>query len=160
MSLGLIMAVETGKDYLHSPVDDLESCFWVALWSVLFNKDHEELLSIEEHVMRESLIKIKKAEAVGYFGILEFKELSNIMQHFLPVLSVWWEKIRCRDGMWKAEVLDKSPAGAGKEYYLLHFHHFALQGVLDILEVMAENWDGEISWESWTSPVALKISEQ
>jgi hypothetical protein len=24
-------------DYLHSPLDDLEAFFWVALWSVIFN---------------------------------------------------------------------------------------------------------------------------
>ena len=35
-------------DWLHSPVDDLESFFWVAVWSVFFNKDDTRVYSDEE----------------------------------------------------------------------------------------------------------------
>lgn len=145
-----------GRDYLYSPVDDLESCFWVALWSVLFNTDHEELLSIEERFTRESLAKTDKDEAAGNLDL--FAEVSNITERFRPTLAAWWQKVQGRVGVWIREVLMKAPKGAGEEYYLPHFHLFALQGVVDVLEVMSEHWNGEIGWDSWTAPVASAIS--
>ena len=140
MSRALAIAAKMREDYLHSPVDDLESCFWVALWSVLFNKDHEELLSTRECAMRESLARTNKSEAAYYLGsLVPPKQLSNIMQRFQSTLRAWWGKVRDRSHVWEDEVLVNSPEGAGKEHYLPHFHHFALQGVVDVLEVMAEH---------------------
>jgi len=45
-----------------------------------------------------------------------------------------------------------APNDASGEYCLPHFHRFALQGVVEVLEVLADHWDEEISWESWTNP--------
>jgi len=41
--------------------------------------------------------------------------------------------------------------GKGGEYYLPYFHHFALQGVVDVLEILEEHWNGDIGWESWVA---------
>ena len=153
MSRRLAYEVEIGRSYLHSPVDDLESCFWVAFWSVLFNKDHEKLLSIDERMMKEFLAQNYNSQAADAFNSLwAHKELSNIMQRFWPTLHAWWRKVQDRPRVWGCEVLAKAPEGAGEEYYLPHFHLFALQGVVDVLEVMSEHWNGEIGWKSWVAP--------
>ena len=53
---------------------------------------------------------------------------------------------------WRREVVNNAPDNAGKEYYLPYLHRFALQGALDVLQVLESHWDGEIGWESWTAP--------
>jgi len=95
---------------------------------------------------------------MGLFDCLPSpRELSSTMQRFMLTLWAWLEKVENRRKMWRDKVLVNSPEGAGREYYLPHFHRFALQGVVDVLEVIAEDWNGEIGWESWTSPVASRI---
>lgn len=42
-------------DYLHSPVDGLESFFWVTVWSVIFNKDDTGDKSAQEMHIRDDL---------------------------------------------------------------------------------------------------------
>lgn len=148
----LIIATEVGEDYLHSPVDDLESCFWVALWSVVFNEDHKHLFSRAEHMVRGCLAQTMKVDAAYDFGRLRFNDCSNIVQSFKPVVGAWWEMVRDIGPNWIREVLVRAPKDAGEEYYLPHFHLSALQGVVDVLQVMLEYWDGEIGWESWTAP--------
>jgi len=139
-------------DYLHSPVDDLESCFWVSAWSVFFNKDNAGDQSNEERYMKDDFIKNNKTAAIDCLSTLGYHgKVSNIVQRFQPVLFEWWEKLRVKERAWAKEVLLGEPANADGEYYLPHFHRFALQGVVDVLEVLAEHWDGEISWESWTA---------
>ena len=103
MSYGLILATDMEDPYIYSPVDDLEACFWVVLWSVLFNKDHEELLSDRERNVREVLAKGGKDCAMGRLGLLG-KNKDNIMQRFWPVLMAWWHKVRDKHGEWTTQV--------------------------------------------------------
>jgi hypothetical protein len=159
MSRGLASAAKTGESYLHSPIDDLESCFWVAFWSVLFNKENQGLLSIREREARNSLANTNKSEAASSFHMHWPREgLSSIMQCFRPTLVAWWKKVMDKGKVWGDEVLDNAPEDAGEEYYLPHFHLFVLRGVVDVLEVMSEHWNDEIGWESWIGPVASVIS--
>ncbi|KAF9644543.1 hypothetical protein BDM02DRAFT_3190520 [Thelephora ganbajun] len=151
MSRALLGAIE---DHLHSPVDDLESCFWVSVWSVLFNKDNAGDQSVEESVIKDNLIKNHKTDAIEGFSMLQRRRKhSNITQRFRPVLLEWWKKVRDQHMVWNDEVLEGAQENADGEYYLPHFHRFALQGVLDVSQVLAEHWDGEVDWESWAAPV-------
>jgi len=129
MSRALIYAAAEEGAYLHFPMDDLESCFWVVLWSVLFNKDREELLLARERDIREALAEGSRDRAAGRLGFLKTK--SSVMQPFRPVLMAWWYKIQDK-GPGLAQVKRCAPADAGEEYYLPHFHRSALQGVVDI----------------------------
>ena len=52
------------RDHLHSPVDDLESCFWVSVWSVFFNKANEGHRSVEERDIQDRLNKSNKDGAM------------------------------------------------------------------------------------------------
>ena len=141
------------RGYLHSPVDDLESFFWVAVWSVFFNEDSMEVQSDEEKEIRYYLTKSNKVDAIGsYSTLICDAKTSNITRRFQSVLFDWWVKVRDRHVTWSREVLGGKPKDAGGEYYLPYFHRYALQGVVDTLEVLAKHWDGEISWGSWTAP--------
>jgi len=136
-------AIEMG--FLHSPVDDLESCFWVALWSVLFNKSQERSLSELEREIMEDIVNDGRDTGMAKINhVMSEQDCSDIMKRFNPVLVAWWEKVRDRGVRWGLRV--------GGRYYLPHFHLSALQGVVDVLEVISVYWDGEISWESWTAP--------
>jgi len=153
MSRRLCDRVSTEQDYLRSPMDDLESCFWVALWSVLFNNGHEGSLSDDELEIRENLANATKEAAGGQLRRAALgSHCSDIMKRFNPVLVAWWEKVRDRGSLWDEGVLKMALKDAGVEYYLLHSHLSALRGVVDILEVISGYWDGEIGWESWTAP--------
>jgi len=145
------MSKRLGK--LHSPVDDLESCFWVALWSVLFNKSQERSLSEMEREIMEDIVNDGRDNGMAKIKhAMSEQHCSDIMKRFNPVLVAWWEKVRDEGARWDWEVMKIAPKRAGREYYLPHFHLSALQGVVDILEVMKGHWGGEISWESWTAP--------
>ena len=76
---------------------------------------------------------------------------SNITHRFQPVLFDWWMKVRDRNVVWMNEVMVNAPENAGKEYYLPFFHRFALEGVLEALQVLVKHWNGEIGLESWTA---------
>ena len=141
------------EHYLHSPKDDLESCFWVSMWSVLFNEDNMGGQFTKEKRMREQLADNEKASAIDTLtGLTYDQERSDIMRLFRLVLLDWWKGVRDCIETWDEEVLRNKPKNADGEYYLPHFHRFALKGVLDVLQVLARHWDGDISLRSWTAP--------
>jgi len=140
---------------LHSPVDDLESFFWVAIWSVFFNKDHAKAkaYSNQEKRIMDYLVDGQKDRAADKYSELVCDDTtSNIGRHLQAVLDDWWMKVRDRNRKWSKEVLRGAPENASRDYYLPHFHRFALEGVADILEVLSDHWDKEIGWESWAGP--------
>ncbi|KAF9788668.1 hypothetical protein BJ322DRAFT_1183683 [Thelephora terrestris] len=140
-------------EYLHSPVDDLESFFWVALWSVVFNERSGEEFKVEEPV-RQALLRNDKDDAIHQFLHLEINKLrTQVTQRFQAFIEDWWEKVELLHKQWRKEVFVKTPSDADAEYYLPHFHRFALRGVVNVLEVLDRHWnDGEIGWESWSRP--------
>ena len=76
----------------------------------------------------------------------------NITRCFKLTLRDCWRKVRDQGVVWINEVVENASENAGKEYYLPHFHRFALQSVLDVLQVLEKHWDGEIGWGGWTAP--------
>ena len=130
-------------------MDDLEALYWVAVWSVLFNEDHKDLLSLTELKVRKLLASAEKDCAINVIFSLDLPpDASSIARRFSPVLSAWAGKMNQRTLEWervKHELMD-----AGEEQYLPQFHASALQGVIDVLEVISVHWDGEIGWKSWT----------
>ena len=139
------------RPHIHSPVDDLESGFWVTFWSLLFHEDHEGLCSQLEQWARRMFINDKRQEAAEGNIILGGPK-SSIMQRFSSVFEASWDgSVRDKILSWR-DVVMRAPENAGEEYFLPHFHRAALQGVVDLLEAMLEHWNGEIGWESWTGP--------
>ena len=73
-----------------------------------------------------------------------------VADDFQGIIDDWWMKVQYLNWEWHLEVMESPPENAGSRYYLPHFHCFALQGVLDVLEVLKKHWNSEISWKSWT----------
>ena len=144
-------------DYLHSPVDDLESCFWVSFWAVSFNKDHIKAKLEIEIGIRGKLATGRRAEALHHLCMCRIEgNYSKSFHYFRPILEDWWSKLQNVDVEWSRTVLNSAPVNAGEEYYLPHFHCSALQGVVDVLEVLERHWEGEISsTESWAPSTLL-----
>ena len=131
-------------------MDDLESLFWVVVWSVAFNEDHISLpTSKRETEIRKRLAEGDRINAV--FDLRGSPEESDIMQRFCPFIEEWWERVNLRGSEWAKKIVANAPAGAGEGYYLPRFHHSALQGVIDFLEVVSNHQD-EIGVESWMGP--------
>ena len=81
---------------------------------------------------------------------------SKSFHYFRPILEDWWSKLQNVDVEWSRTVLNSAPMNVGEEYYLPHFHRSALQGVVDVLEVLERHRGGEISsTESWTPSTLL-----
>lgn len=72
MSQALYAAMSHGWPYLQSPVDDLHSFFWVALWTVIYNIHNEEHVSEDERGWQMDLtgsIRTRALVATKIFGI-------------------------------------------------------------------------------------------
>ena len=138
-------------EHLHSPVNDLESFFWVAFWSVLFNKEGGPPTEAEKIIM-DDLNSGNRSDALDRFFHLLLKDGGNATKRFKVFLWDWWKQVWARGLSWSKEVVWSAPDDAGKEYYLPYFHRYALQGVLDVLGALHKHWNGEINWESWTAP--------
>ena len=122
---------------------------------MFFNKDNAKGRSDEEKRIRDHLASGRKDRAMTGISMLKHHVIhSTITQCFRPVLLKWWRKVRDRTSVWSEDVLAKAPDGANEAYYLPHFHRYALEGVAAVLEVLADHWDDEISWESWTGPTS------
>ena len=135
-------------------MDDLESCFFVAFWSVFFNEDHEGSYTEYEQFTKKLFMDGNRIRAVERSFHKFVKIKSDIVHRFLPVFNLLLKGKKAWDKShwWSYNVLARAPEDAGEEYFLPHFHRAALQGVVDILEAMLEHWNGEIGWESWTGP--------
>ena len=150
MSRALYRATE---GHLHSPVDDLESFFWVAVWSVFFNKDDTGPKSAEEKGIQDDLAHGHKDSAMGSLSTFSDPRTHNMaIRVFRSILRDWWRKVRDSPGVWNENVIEGTPEGAGKEYFLPHFHQFALRGVVDVLELLEKYKDSQINQESWEPP--------
>ena len=146
MSRALLVAK---RDYLHSPVDDLESFFWVAIWSVLFNLKSGEKWDAEQRT-KNALLKNQKDHAMTLFGDLIYNEQrNNVTRCFQNLIRDWWMKVQNKNQTWRDVA---STLSNDAKQFQLQFHQFALQGVLDVLEVLGKHWEGSISWNSWTRP--------
>ena len=101
----------------------------------------------------EKLAGVGQSTAAERFFMFD-NDRNNILQRFRPVLVAWWRKIRDNGEDWVNGVTICAPVNVlvGEEYHLLRFHRSPLQGVVDILGVISEHWNGKISWESWTEP--------
>ncbi|KAF8308290.1 uncharacterized protein EI90DRAFT_1861699 [Cantharellus anzutake] len=96
MSPGVHLAIEKKTPYLHSPLDEMFSFFYVALWATFWNieKGHTP----DEDLWRDGLrSKERDARVVGLL-VERFTEASQtyapIAAGMLPVLGDWWGGFR------------------------------------------------------------------
>ncbi|KAJ7364142.1 hypothetical protein DFH08DRAFT_267247 [Mycena albidolilacea] len=103
MSIGLHRAMTDGTEYLQSPVDDIESFFWLACWAVLFN-NHNEKRSTKEIQWQKYLrsADYKSARSLSKLMLVtdlarpstikERRERSPILTEFHPLLKTCWRR--------------------------------------------------------------------
>lgn len=74
---------------MHSPVDDLESCFWVSFWAVSFNKDHIKAKSEIEIGIRDKLATGHRVEALHHLHMCRIEgNYSKSFHYFRPITII------------------------------------------------------------------------
>jgi hypothetical protein len=75
----------------------------------------------------------------------DFEEgCSLVGAQVFPLLKLWWQKQVALAADWSTKVTTKSrriPSEETRDFYLHHFHVYALRGVKEFLEIVAENHD-------------------
>lgn len=143
MSLNLHDAMVNGSKYLQSPIDDIESFFWLACWGVLFNthtsnqarsnveSKWQGYLASAQYSSKTSLVRELRRQ-------ISTKGFSPISTQLLPLLKDWWTAQERLDLRW-AEMLasaeDMPQSDERNVFYLKKFHLFALFGVKEFLSL-------------------------
>ncbi|KAJ7818263.1 hypothetical protein B0H14DRAFT_2373395 [Mycena olivaceomarginata] len=148
MALGLHDAMAENGKYLQSPLDDIESFFWLACWAVLFNDRNENKQRSQiETKWQESLLSgdpdIKRSFVGRLAEIAPSNSWSQILREFHPLFKAWWAVRSELQQRWtplvEEQVLQEMASDYRKQYLLYHFHHFALEGVKGFLSVAAQH---------------------
>ncbi|KAJ6543880.1 hypothetical protein B0H19DRAFT_956069, partial [Mycena capillaripes] len=145
MSLELQRAMEADRPYVQSPVDDIQSFFWVAAWAVLFNT-RQQNRSPEEDKWCRDLISGNLGLKSDFSSALLAADLEEgyglAATQLFPVLRLWWVKLLSLRMDWVSRVTSqvrKQPPDEVANFYLHHFHLFALRGVQEFLELVEEH---------------------
>ncbi|KAJ7163775.1 hypothetical protein C8R43DRAFT_1122744 [Mycena crocata] len=150
MSLRLHQAIRRDDPYVQSPIDDIESFFWLALWATLFNRHYPSETRSKIETDWQKIIDCadykEKATFILELGNLSSKAVkqlslssSSITKELLPLLREWWnlqEKLRhnWRETMdWVEEVPDLRQR---TKIRLDKFRSFAFCGVRDFLQLV------------------------
>jgi hypothetical protein len=142
-------------DYLQSPVDDIESFFWLTCWAVLFNNrscnqkrstmeiEWQEYLHSADYEPARLLFKATLVtELAQPSATTERRERSPIFTEFHPLLDAWWAACLDLQHKWQSLVMDKLEKISSdhrKQFLLYHSHSFALEGVKRLLSVAGEH---------------------
>ncbi|CAA7263359.1 unnamed protein product [Cyclocybe aegerita] len=131
-------SMEDGTKYLQSPVDELFSVYWVALWAILNNIPTSRRSDYEVR-WRRKIAEGRWARgdaSVNICGLVDPEETSHspIVQQWSPVLDSWFQSLDRLDKDWRRQEARLSrrlkPENSRGDFYLPPFHHFALRAVL------------------------------
>ncbi|KAJ7163777.1 hypothetical protein C8R43DRAFT_252680 [Mycena crocata] len=155
MSLDLHEALhDSSPSYLHSPIDDIESFFWLALWAALFNTNinsSQDPTEVEKAWRRDLggadfLLKLAISRKLRKMDLdsddFALKH-SAILGRLLPLLQKWWIRQEALAEKWRATVktVKKNEECRRSQFYSYHFRIFALQGVRDFLRLVVDEID-------------------
>jgi len=134
MSPGLYEAVELQTEYLHSPVDDAYSYFYVALWATVWNKHYKLNRTKREERWRDAVKDAdRRATVVGEIQNLNpsrtMDDYSPIFRGMLNVFQSWRSRLAARAG--EMEEALESHKKMDNPLLLLCFDHYAYRCVLD-----------------------------
>ena len=139
MSKSLREAIEEGSTYLQSPVDDMHSLFWTALWCVLFNTKDRGHTSKEER-WRNELRGSRQDRDSAMNDILKWgtgKEYSPMLRIMTPLFVQWHSLLDNLDRDWRPAWKSVDQGEADEK--LLVFHDFAFRGILGLAKLIAEH---------------------
>ncbi|KAF8637284.1 hypothetical protein AX17_002923 [Amanita inopinata Kibby_2008] len=147
MSTALRQNYSHKRDYLQSPLDDIESFFWVALWAVLYNS-HTEYTSDNESDWRHdpadtTKITTREGAATIFVGTLPRKNLGLspiVVQSHAILVDLLQHINHCRlyvdDFKEEASEMEKRLA---VEYLKWSWHLGAFRGVYGFLEIIQKH---------------------
>ncbi|THV01940.1 hypothetical protein K435DRAFT_717872 [Dendrothele bispora CBS 962.96] len=139
MNKPLREAIEDKSHYLQSPVDDMHSLFWTALWCTLFNVKQPERSPAEEKWRRKLQGTVDERDS-AMNDVLENgteEEHSSILRDMTPLFKDWRNDLLEINSEWKAawRTVEKGQA----DEKLLVFHYFAFQGILGFTQLVKKH---------------------
>ncbi|CAA7263342.1 unnamed protein product [Cyclocybe aegerita] len=146
VSSKLAQSIERNSDYLQSPVDDLFSVYWVALWAILNNiptsRRSDDELWWRKKIAEGRRFRDDASVDICRLSPREWKSQSPIVQQWSPVLDSWFQSLDRLDKDWRraADPPDDVKVENSRDFYLPLFHYFALRGVADFLEVIKSHY--------------------
>ncbi|THU98458.1 hypothetical protein K435DRAFT_964912 [Dendrothele bispora CBS 962.96] len=139
MNVPLREAMDERSPYLQSPVDDMHSLFWTALWCVLFNTKDRGQTSKEKQWRNHLQGSNEEREAAMSFILKRGtrKEYSPMLRTMTPLFVQWRSSLDSLDQQWEPawESVDQGEA----DEKLLVFHDFAFRGILGFAKLIAEH---------------------
>lgn len=138
------MKLKKKQTCLHSPLDDLWSFFWAALWATLYNCHHPGQTDMENEWRQQLRDGRTSREDVALFiktyPILEKKQVySQILRQMAPLLRQWYTSLTEMVSKWVLELDTVEEKGNANADALMLFHKFAYSGVLDIVRMISDH---------------------
>ncbi|KAJ7065035.1 hypothetical protein C8F01DRAFT_786607 [Mycena amicta] len=156
MSDNLREALQNHSEYLHSPVDDLHSFYYVAQWAAAFHQVDGDHPSLER--LRAHLAGTGRAEATNKIRALRpLRSDQELYGKFVPkcgrFLRAWHLKLGDLRGDYK-EAFEPfwKPENRNSNHLQSLFFTFAYRGVADYMEVLVE-WQSKASWGTVSIPI-------
>ena len=143
MSDGILTAVEDGRDYLQSPVDDLYSFYYTMRWAAVFHDrefaDKDIPYGLQK--LREKLLGTqmdRSTEITDDPSLLRPREYGLFVAKCQPLLRAWHSELRFLRVDWKVSQfeLEEQETNAEPEIYIPMFLTFALRGVAILAELV------------------------
>ncbi|KAJ6630939.1 hypothetical protein B0H10DRAFT_2320779 [Mycena sp. CBHHK59/15] len=103
-----------GDPYILSPIDDIESFFWLALWAVLINiyqSTHSKHEIGWQKDLDSAQQKLKSSILENVMNTI-LDDCSPISQELLPLLISWWECQRDLRKKWNTEITQAASGDA------------------------------------------------
>lgn len=140
MSTASLLAIRKGTTYLQSPLDDLYSFFWTAVWATLFNPKGAR--STDEILWREDMrgtysVRDAIATEMRDKAIVASAEHSRIVTDMLPIFGDWWIALDAMRVEWlKFAVHAPTAENESSRFYLPQFNTFAHRGVVKFAQIV------------------------
>ncbi|KAG6847306.1 hypothetical protein C0991_002021 [Blastosporella zonata] len=140
MSTAARIAFEEGRAYVQSPIDDMESFYWTAVWATLNNTKSLSTSDEEGDWKRwlatgksDRILVAQEIKMLSQFPLPD-RECSPFLAVMAPMLQKWWELLEDMNVKWR---LAWKPVKVGpplpKE---LLFHKFAYEVVPMYVELL------------------------
>nr|GAT57736.1 predicted protein [Mycena chlorophos] len=155
MSLDLLSSVETQDPYLHSPVDDMYSMFFVTQWAAAGHPTNRNLPKVQK--LCEDLGGSQRQRATDMIRDLGHKVFRADYGNFLPpssvLLKAWWDKLGALRSDFKISRLLISQANGTREETKRLLHTLFLASAYRAVSEFAQEF------ASWTTKYGPNGSE-
>lgn len=151
MSSGLLRSIRVSEQYLHSPVDDLESYYYTMQWAAVHNNgpdfgmhDTDEINALREDLSDsadkrfQATLFIQRIRPNNEGDVLRFGAFLAKLQ---PVFKEWYPSILALIQSWRTVKDGVDSSDQVSRYYVRHALVFAYRGVSDYLKIVHKHRD-------------------